>query len=228
MNRMNRLTTWITAGVVATVGAFAAIASYQHNYDLGIRNAQWGTAGRLWPLAVDLLILAVSLVMMFAASHDIPIPKRIRFFLYLGIGATIPGNVGYGIIYGWLAALISGWPAVAFIGAAESFVWLIHIIADMKAEKARPIKTTKLTSPAKPKPAIEPKPIKSESRQTSEPIVQYDRDPMELYADQLVIGQWPGVKQIEDDYHIGQKKATVIRDRLRARVQSRSNEMTTV
>ena len=39
--------------------------------------------------------------------------------LWLGIAATIGANVAYGAGYGLLGALISAWPAVAFIGTVE-------------------------------------------------------------------------------------------------------------
>ena len=39
--------------------------------------------------------------------------------LWLGIGATIGANIAYGAGYGLLGALISAWPAVAFIGSVE-------------------------------------------------------------------------------------------------------------
>ena len=37
----------------------------------------------------------------------------------LGIGATIGANIAFGALYGLLGALISAWPAVAFIGSVE-------------------------------------------------------------------------------------------------------------
>ena len=39
--------------------------------------------------------------------------------LWLGIGATVGANIAFGAGYGLLGALISAWPAVAFIGAVE-------------------------------------------------------------------------------------------------------------
>ena len=39
--------------------------------------------------------------------------------LWLGIGATIGANIAFGTGYGLLGALISAWPAVAFIGSVE-------------------------------------------------------------------------------------------------------------
>jgi hypothetical protein len=39
--------------------------------------------------------------------------------LWLGIGATVGANIAFRARYGLLGALISAWPAVAFIGAVE-------------------------------------------------------------------------------------------------------------
>jgi len=39
--------------------------------------------------------------------------------LWLGIAATVGANIAYGAGYGLLGALISAWPAVAFIGSVE-------------------------------------------------------------------------------------------------------------
>ena len=39
--------------------------------------------------------------------------------LWLGIAATIGANIAYGAGYGLVGALISAWPAVAFIGSVE-------------------------------------------------------------------------------------------------------------
>ena len=46
-------------------------------------------------------------------------PRLARFMLWLGIGATIGANIAFGAGYGLLGALISAWPAVAFIGSVE-------------------------------------------------------------------------------------------------------------
>jgi hypothetical protein len=102
-----------TATVVCAVAAFAAVVSYSHIYGLG--RAPGGTAARLLPLSVDGLILAASLVLLHEARSDRDAPALARFMLWLGIGA----NLAYGAGYGLLEALISAWPAVAFIGAVE-------------------------------------------------------------------------------------------------------------
>jgi hypothetical protein len=108
-----------TAAVVCSVAAFAAVVSYSHIYGLGRAHGQDGTAARLLPLSVDGLILAASLVLLHEARNDRDAPLLARFMLWLGIGATIGANVAFGAGYGLLGALISAWPAVAFIGAVE-------------------------------------------------------------------------------------------------------------
>jgi hypothetical protein len=68
---------------------------------------------------VDGLILAASLVLLHEARNGRDAPGLARLMLWLGIGATIGANIAYGAGYGLLGALISAWPAVAFIGAVE-------------------------------------------------------------------------------------------------------------
>ena len=115
----DRVIRFATAAVVCAVVAFAAVVSYSHIYGLGRAHGQDGTAARLLPLSVDGLILAASLVLLHEARNDRDAPWLARFMLWLGIGATIGANIAYGAGYGLLGALISAWPAVAFIGSVE-------------------------------------------------------------------------------------------------------------
>ena len=115
----DRVIRFATAAVVCAVAAFAAVVSYSHIYGLGRAHGQDGTAARLLPLSVDGLILAASLVLLHEARNDRDAPPLARFMLWLGIAATIGANIAYGAGYGLLGALISAWPAVAFIGAVE-------------------------------------------------------------------------------------------------------------
>jgi hypothetical protein len=46
--------------------------------------------------------------------------------LALGVSATVGANVAYGVAFGGLGALISAWPAVAFIGGAEMALSMIR------------------------------------------------------------------------------------------------------
>jgi len=122
----DRVIRFTTAAVVCAVAAFAAVVSYSHIYELGRAHGQDGTAARLLPLSVDGLILAASLVLLHEARNDRDAPGLARFMLWLGIGATIGANVAYGAGYGLLGALISAWPAVAFIGTVEIAMQLVR------------------------------------------------------------------------------------------------------
>ena len=116
----------LTAAVVLAVAAFAAVISYSHIYDLGRAHGQAGTASRLLPLSVDGLILAASLVLLHEARNGRQSPALARCMLGLGVGATVAANVAYGAAYGPLGAVISAWPAVAFIGAAEMAISMVR------------------------------------------------------------------------------------------------------
>jgi hypothetical protein len=113
--------------VVCAVAAFAAVVSYSHIYGLGRAHGQDGTAARLLPLSVDGLILAASLVLLHEARNGRDAPGLARFMLWLGIGATVGANIAFGAGYGLLGALISAWPAVAFIGSVEIAMQQVHL-----------------------------------------------------------------------------------------------------
>ena len=117
---------WLAAVVVLAVAAFAAIVSYSHIYDLARGHGQAGTAARLLPLSVDGLILAASLVLLHEARSGRAAPVLARLMLLLGIGATVGANISYGLPFGALGALVSAWPAVAFIGSAEMAFGLVR------------------------------------------------------------------------------------------------------
>jgi hypothetical protein len=115
----DRVIRFAPAAVVCAVAAVAAVVSYSHIYGLGRAYGQDGTAARLLPLSVDGLILAASLVLLHEARNGRDAPRLARLMLWLGIAATIGANIAYGAGYGLVGALISAWPAVAFIGSVE-------------------------------------------------------------------------------------------------------------
>jgi Protein of unknown function (DUF2637) len=114
---------WVIYLTALAVAAFAFIVSYSHIYDLGRAHAQSGTADRLLPLSVDLLIVAASLVLFRQSRGPRPDTWLARWLprivLWAGIGATVAANIAYGLPHGWLAAMISGWPGAAFVGIVE-------------------------------------------------------------------------------------------------------------
>jgi hypothetical protein len=134
----DRVIRFATAAVVCAVAAFAAMVSYSHIYGLGREHGQDGTAARLLPLSVDGLILAASLVLLHEARNDRDAPALARLMLWLGIAATIGANIAYGAGYGLLGALISAWPAVAFIGVVEIAMQLVRRSRGLQAATTVP------------------------------------------------------------------------------------------
>ena len=119
-----------TAAVVTAVAGFGAVQSYNHIYDLARGHGQSDLDARLLPLSVDGLILAASLVRLHQALRRDAMPARAWLMLGLGVLATLAANVASGLPHGWMNAVISAWPAVAFVGAVEIDMWMIR--------KARP------------------------------------------------------------------------------------------
>lgn len=121
-DRLLRGGMWVLASGVA---AIAAIVSYSHIYILGRDHGGSGTAARLLPLSVDMLILVGELMLLHEADG-----KGRRFILgwvlvWSGILATLGANVTYGAQFGPLGALIWGWPAYSFVLAAAGMVAIV-------------------------------------------------------------------------------------------------------
>ena len=109
----------LTAVAVLLVAAIAAVVSYLHVASLAIRYGQPPLAAYLLPISIDGLVATSSLVMLRAARTAVSAPWLARTGLVLAVAATLACNVAYGLPHGWPGALLSGWPAVSFVVAAE-------------------------------------------------------------------------------------------------------------
>jgi hypothetical protein len=181
---------WLLASGVA---AIAAIVSYSHIYDLGRAHGGSGTAARLLPLSVDMLILAGELMLLHEADA-----KGRRFTLgwvliWSGILATLGANVTYGAQFGVLGALIWGWPAYSFILAAGGMVAIV------KRRAAR--------EDAQAGAAVPAVYLNGSGLQPAE---------AEPFAGELARGEVPGIRRIRSELHVGQPKAQEIQARLAA------------
>jgi hypothetical protein len=113
----DRVIRWSTAGAVIGVAAVAAVASYEHAYELVRAHGEVGWTARLVPLTVDGLIYASSMVMLDSARRKVPVPGLARWLLGLGIAATLAANVAHGLGTGpsgrrWPRGLRSHWSAL--------------------------------------------------------------------------------------------------------------------
>lgn len=109
----------ITSAAVLGVGVIAAVISFLHIEHLSATHGQTRLASYLLPLSIDGDVVASSLTMLRAAWKQQAAPWLARGMLLAGVGATLAANVAYGLGSGVEGALISGWPALAFIGCAE-------------------------------------------------------------------------------------------------------------
>lgn len=159
---------WATAATVTAVATFAAIVSYSHIYALALAHAENGIEARLLPLSVDGVIAEASFVMLSAVRRRLPPSPLARFMLWLGIAATVAANVAFGLPPQWIGpvanavigALLSAWPAGAFIGSVEMAIR--HVRDSRAAATVRPgdaVSDPVMTpSPQEPEPAAVPSP----------------------------------------------------------------------
>jgi len=128
---------WSTAGAVLGVAAVAAVASYEHAYDLVRAHGESGWTARMVPLTVDGLIYASSMVMLDSARRKAPVPALARWLLGLGIAATLATNVAHGLGHGLTGAAVAAWPAVALVGARRRAQLAADRVPSIRAIRAQ-------------------------------------------------------------------------------------------
>ena len=119
MNHSDNAIRVLTTFAVLVVAAIAAVISFVHIEHLAVTHGQTMLAAMLLPLSIDGTVAAASLVMLRSARMTLPTPMLARVMLVLSVLATLACNVLFGAGFGIVGALLSGWPAVAFIGCAE-------------------------------------------------------------------------------------------------------------
>jgi hypothetical protein len=89
MTGADRIIRWSTAAAVVGVAGVAAVASYEHAYELVRAHGEAGWTARLVQLTVHGLVYASSMVMLDSARRKILVPALARWLLGLGIAATL-------------------------------------------------------------------------------------------------------------------------------------------
>jgi hypothetical protein len=115
-----------TAAAVLAVAGIAAYVSYWHAYAVVRAHGATGITARLEPATIDGLVYASSMVILYAARHQVPAPSLARWLLALGIAATLAANMAQGWSHGPVGAVVAAWPAVSLVGSYELLVWLIR------------------------------------------------------------------------------------------------------
>jgi hypothetical protein len=118
-----------TAMAVFGVAGIAAYLSYEHAFEVIAAHGEAGMAARLEPATVDGLVYSSSMVIWYAARHQLAVPVMARCLLALGIIATLAANVAHGWSYGPVGAVVAAWPAVSLVGTFELVLWIIRATA---------------------------------------------------------------------------------------------------
>jgi hypothetical protein len=123
------LVRWSTVLAVVAVAGVAGYVSYWHAVEVVTHHGERGVMGHLYPVAIDGIIVAASMVVLDAARHREDAPKLAWLLLAAGIGVTLAANVTYGVAAGLAGALWSAWPALAFVGCYELLMMLVRASA---------------------------------------------------------------------------------------------------
>lgn len=118
-----------TATAVLGVAGIAAYVSYWHAFEVVRAHGESGVTARLEPATIDGLVYSSSMVVLYAARHRLPVPGLARWFLALGIVATLAANVAHGWSHGPVGAAVAAWPAASLVGSYELLLWLIRTAA---------------------------------------------------------------------------------------------------
>jgi hypothetical protein len=125
----DRAVRWTAVAAVVAVAGVAAYVSYWHAVEVVTSNGEPSTIARLYPAAIDGLIVAASMVLLDAARHGERAPQLAWWLLGSGVAVTLAANVTYGAQHGVASALWAAWPALAFVGVYELGLLLVRASA---------------------------------------------------------------------------------------------------
>jgi hypothetical protein len=164
---------------VALVAVLAGIQSYTHSEDLALSVHQSLANARMFPFLTDFLVLAGSGFLMASEGRWRPAWLPIG----AGIIATAFVNVESGIRFGWVAAAVAGWPAIAFTLATFSLELWLRWVRAQSAPVAVPVPAVNGY-----KVAEIPRPLVAETR----------------------AGKLPAIRRIRAELRCGQERATQV------------------
>jgi hypothetical protein len=220
---------FITACAVLAVAVIAAIVSYNHIEHLALVNGQTLEAARLLPASIDGTILASSMVLLDSARRDVQAPILARIMLGAGILATLLANATVGSAHGVTGVMVSGWPAIAFVGCAEAFLAMIRGRSSTPeaADETTPAGVLEAVSEVAPEAGPgRTRPVKSLSpnRGSASGGVHgrspRTRQPEAVFANEIEAGELPSIREVKHRMKVGQDRAVRIRDELAALLQT--------
>lgn len=218
----DRAIRWTAVLAVLAVAGVAGYVSYFHAVEVVQSNGEPGMIARLYPAAIDGLIVAASMVLLDAARHGEAAPKLAWWLLCSGIAVTLAANVTYGAGTGVAGALWAAWPAFAFVGCYELLLLLVRASARRSGNSIINRVSSPLVSadetvpedpragpPAEPPAGAVPSPVPSATEVAAEASLR----------ETLRAGNPWKVHQLQEQFRLTRNEAT----KLRARVLAESN-----
>lgn len=147
-----RLAIVTVTAIVTVMGTLTAVISYSHESGLARLNGQSAWVARLVPASVDGIVMASSVVLLWAAWHGISgwgELWRPRLWAAVGMGATIAANLFSEQRFPWLGPAVSASCGVALVIISDQMFWLLHRQRP-DAEPARPPAVTPCSCPPAP------------------------------------------------------------------------------
>jgi hypothetical protein len=229
VNRSDTAIRVLTTFAVLVVAAIAAVISFTHIAHLALTHGQTTLAAMLLPLSIDGTVAAASLVMLRSARIELPPPKLARVMLVLSVLATLACNVLFGAGFGIVGALLSGWPAVAFIGCAEMAIGMIRRARTVAADAVpEDVPAAALDQDAEAVAQPVPDPVSTTvpeavagtvaRRARRRPVNGHAKKAERKYAADLAEGRLPSLRAVMRDIGVGQDKAREVREHLASKL----------
>jgi hypothetical protein len=195
MTGTDRAIRWSMVGAVSVVALVAAFVSYRHALTVVRANGESGALALAYPLTIDGLIYAASMVLLNAARQGTQAHWLAYAALGLGIAATLAVNVAAGLAYGPVGALVAAWPAPALVISYELLMLVIR--GSVRATRPAPAAYTPVPEP--------PTGLNGHGHAAAE-----------VFSDDLAAGKVPGIRRIRKELSVGQPRAQRVREYLAA------------
>ena len=118
---------WSTIAAVSVVALVAGFVSYRHALTVVRAHGESGALAEAYPLTIDGLIYAASMVLLNAARRGGDRPTLAYAALVLGIAATLAANIAAGLAFGPVGAIVAAWPAPALVVSYELLMLVIAL-----------------------------------------------------------------------------------------------------
>jgi hypothetical protein len=159
MTGAERAIRWSTVAAVSVVALVAAFVSYRHALQVVAAHGESGALAKAYPLTIDGLIYAASMVLLDAARRSVPAHPLAYVALGLGIAATLAANVAAGLAFGPVGAVVAAWPAPALVISYELLMLVIRgSVAAIDQNGVPELTVSAAVAPSDPIPDTPPAP----------------------------------------------------------------------